>query len=77
MFALAIGSALVPALVALGGPRAALIVTGGLLCAITVTAGAAVHAVDGGETANVRTSPPGGGGGVREFAPGGSVTRAG
>ncbi len=49
MFALAIGSGLVPAFVALGGPRVALIVTGGLLWAITVTAGAAVHAVDGAE----------------------------
>jgi hypothetical protein len=46
MFALAVGSGLVPALVALGGPRAALIATGGLLCAITVAAGAAVHAID-------------------------------
>ncbi len=47
MLALAIGSALVPAFVALGGPRAALIATGGLLCAISVMAGAAVHAIDG------------------------------
>ena len=49
MIALAIGSALVPVFVGLGGPRVALIVTGGLLLAITVTATAAVHAVDGAE----------------------------
>ena len=49
MIALAIGSGLVPVFVAIGGPRVALIVTGGLLWAITVTAGAAVHAVDATE----------------------------
>ncbi len=56
MFALAIGSGLVPAFVALGGPRVALIVTGGLLWAITVAAGAAVHAVDGAEPSYERLS---------------------
>jgi hypothetical protein len=58
MFALAIGSALVPAFVALGGPRAALIATGALLCVMTVMAGAAVHAVDGVEASHGR-SPTG------------------
>ena len=54
MVALAIGSGLVPVFVAIGGPRVALIVTGGLLWAITVTAGAAVHAVDGVEPSYAR-----------------------
>jgi hypothetical protein len=54
MLALATGSALVPAFVALGGPRTALIATGGLLCAITVTAGAAIHAVDRSDVSYMR-----------------------
>jgi hypothetical protein len=46
MFGLAAGSALVPALVALGGASAALAVTGVLLAAIALAAGTAVHRVD-------------------------------
>ena len=46
MFGLAAGSALVPALVALGGAGAALAVTGVLLAVIALAAGTAVHRVD-------------------------------
>jgi Major Facilitator Superfamily len=46
MFALAVGSALVPALVALAGPAEALIVTGLLLSAITLATANAVQRVD-------------------------------
>jgi hypothetical protein len=46
MFGLAAGSALVPAMVALGGAGAALVITGVLLAGIALAAATAVHRVD-------------------------------
>jgi hypothetical protein len=46
MFGLAAGSALVPAMVALGGAGAALVITGALLAGIALAAATAVHRVD-------------------------------